>query len=323
MPIKSVNADMKIINRCFWRSLVMCSIAVALLPTGVRATENGACVYPVGVETVLPGLTSPPKRTMFEEFTILYTANQMNNSSGVSSVPEFKLRVFANAIRILHNWNIPVLGGKLNSNIAIPTIYERLHNAQGNFNKFGLSNVDIGVLQVGYNTGPLHWFYKGDVFLPGAPYVKTDIIYTGQHNYAAGPVSGLTWLPRHGELEASSKFLYIVNFHDTASHYRSGNEFVWEYDAMKEVSKRMALGVNGYFYQQTTNDMQNGLTAGDGFRGRDLAVGPEARIHFGKRSVLAVKYIRDTLVENKPKGNAFWFQMGIPVSLGMGTGRGN
>ena len=271
---------------------------------------------------MMPGLTSPPKRTMFEEFTILYTANQMNNSSGVSSVPEFKLRVFANAIRILHNWNIPVLGGKLNSNIAIPTIYEQLHIAQGNFNKFGLSNVDIGVLQVGYNTGSMHWFYEGDVFLPGAPYVKTDIIDIGQHNYAAGPVSGLTWLPRHGEWEASSKLLYIVNYHDTASHYRSGNEFVWEYDAMKEVSKRMALGVNGYFFQQTTNDMQNGLTVGDGFRGRDLAVGPETRIHFGKHSVLAVKYIRDTLVENKPRGYVFWFQMGIPVSLGMSTGRG-
>jgi hypothetical protein len=280
------------------------------------ATENGASVYPVGVETVKPGMTPPPNGTMLFEFTAFYSANQMNNSAGQSAAPEFKVRVFANAFKLLHNWDVPVLGGRLNSNIAVPTIYQQLHIAPGDFAKSGLTNIDIGVFQVGYNTGSLHWFYEGDVFLPGAAYNKTDILNIGQHNYATGPVAGFTYLPHRGAWEASSKLLYLVNFHDPNTHYRGGNEFVWEYDGMREISRRAAVGVNGYFYRQTTDDFQNGLRVGDGNRGRDLAVGPEVRIHFGHHSGLAVKYIRDTLVENKPQGNAFWFQLAVPLSLG-------
>jgi len=321
-------------NRRVWRPLavysaLVCSFAALLLPIAARATENGACVYPVGVETVMPGMTPPPHATMLFEFTAFYTANQIDNSAGQSAAPEFKVRVLANAFRLMHNWNVPILGGKLNSNIAVPEIYQQLHIAPGDFSKSGLSNVDIGVFQVGYAAGSLHWFYEGDLFLPGAPHVKTDILNIGQNNYGTGPVAGFTWLPHHGEGEVSSKFLYLVNFHDTATHYRGGNEFMWEYDSMKEVTPRMAVGINGYLYQQTTNDLLNGLPVtalngapvSVGYRGRDLTVGPEVRIHFGKHSALAVKYLRDTLVENKPRGNAFWFQLGVPLSLGAAPGR--
>jgi hypothetical protein len=142
------------------------------------------------------------------------------------------------------------------------------------------------------------------------------MINIGQNSFAAAPVAGFTFLPHGGTWEASSKFEYILNAHDAATHYHSGNEFTWEYDAMRQVSKQVALGANGYWYRQTSDDHLNGLKVGDGNRGRDLAIGPEARIHCGEHFLFAVKYFRDTLVENRPRGNAFWFQMGIPLTLG-------
>jgi hypothetical protein len=72
------------------------------------------------------------------------------------------------------------------------------------------------------------------------------------------------------------------------------------------------VGANGFYYQQTTDDLLNRVTAGDGNRGRDVAIGPEVRVHVGHVALIA-KYQRDTLVENKPKGNMFWIQMGVPL----------
>lgn len=290
-------------------------ITVMSLSIAAGATEKNGSVYPVGVETVMPGLVPPPHGTMLFEFTAVYSANELDNSLGKSADPEFKVRVLADAFKLVHNWNVPVLGGQLNSNIAVPTIYQQLHVAPGYYSKSGLSNVIFGVFQVGYQKGSLNWFYEGDVYFPGAPFAKADVLNIGQHNYAVAPVGGFTYLPRHGSWEGSSKLEYIVNFDDTASHYRSGNEFTWEYDGMKQFNKKVAAGANGYLYLQTTDDLQNGLRVGDANRGRDLAIGPELRFFFGQHGAFALKYFRDTLVENKPRGNAFWFQLGIPVNL--------
>jgi hypothetical protein len=295
--------------------LLLCLIAIVFFAPAAYATEHGASSYPIGAETVMPGLTPPAHTTVFDEFTVFYGANQLNNSSGVSSVPEFKVRLLASAVKFERNWGVPVFGGRLNSVIVVPTFYEQLHVAQGFYSKNGLGNVIVGFFAVGYQKNSWHWFYEGDAYLPGSPYVKTDALNIGENYYSAVPVAGFTFLPHHAQWEVSSKVQYIVNFHDTATHYRSGNELTCEYDAMRQVSRKAALGVNGYVYQQTTNDQQNGLIVLDGNRGRDFAIGPEARFQLGAHGAFAFKYFRDTLVQNKPSGNAFWFEMGVPVNF--------
>jgi hypothetical protein len=287
---------------------------IMVLASVALATENGGSVYPVGAETVLPGLTPGPGGTMLYEFSMFYTANQVDNTRGKSAAPEFKLRVQADAFKVVHNWNVHVLGGMLSSVVGIPLVFQELHIPPGKYEKFSIGNVDVGVFQVGYHRKALHWFYEGDVWLPGTAYSKNDILNIGQHNFAVGPVGGFTYLTRHWEL--SSRLQYIINFNDVTTRYRSGNEFTWEYDGMHQVTRTIALGANGYWYKQTTNDLQNGLIAGDGNRGRALAIGPEVRVHVGDRGGFALKFLHDTLVQNKPRGDAYWFQMGIPISLG-------
>jgi hypothetical protein len=303
-------------GNCARGRVAACIAAAMLLSGAARATENGASVYPVGAETVLQGMMPPPKGTGLFLFSVVYSANETDNSAGQSAAPQFKLRVFANAAKIEHNWGVPVLGGMLESTIGIPFVYEGLHVEPGKFNKFGLGNVDIMPLGVAYNKGNWHWFYQGDFLLPGLPYSKSDVLNIGQHNFAAGPVGAFTFLSNKARWEASSKADYIVNFKDGATGYRGGNELTWEYTAMRAVSKLAAIGVNGYLYEQITGDQLNGTAVAGGNRGRDLAIGPQARVFFGEHSGFAFKYYRDTLVQNKPRGNAFWFQLGVPISFG-------
>jgi hypothetical protein len=94
-------------------------------------------------------------------------------------------------------------GGTLVSNVAVPLIYQQLHVLSGKFTGFGVGNIGIGVL-AGYHRRNLHWFYEADIGLPGIGYSSGNVLNIGQHNYAAGPVAGFTYLSDRGKLEMSS-----------------------------------------------------------------------------------------------------------------------
>lgn len=287
-------------------------LLAAFLSYSATATEYGASVYPVGAETVLPGLTPGAGQTMLYEFTAFYQANALMNSAGQSAVPGFHLGVRVIALKLAHNWGVKLLGGSLVSVAAMPLVFESVTTHGGSFSKSGLGNPDIGVAYLAYHSGAWHWWYGLDFYAPGFAYTKNTPINIGQHNFATVPVGAFSWLPEGGRMEVSSRLQYIVNYTDPATNYRSGTEFTGEFDATHNIGKRVAVGVNGYYYQQTTSDLLNGVTFGDGNRGRDAAIGPEIRVHVGHMALIA-KYQRDTLVENKPCGNMFWIQMGLPL----------
>jgi hypothetical protein len=260
----------------------------------------------------MPGMAPAPGQTLFLAFQDTYFANGLANSKGQSEIPGFQLRVAAFAPKIVHNWGVHLLGGTLVSNAAIPFLYESLNAPFGSKAKTGFGNADIQPASIAYAKGSWHWWYGFELYPAGLSYNKADLINIGQHNFAYGPDAAFTFLPQHGRLEISSKLHYIVNGVDSATNYRSGKEFIGEYDGMVKITRKLSIGGNGFFYRQVTPDMQNGLMVGDGNRGRDLAFGPEVRYHVGPCALIA-KYEKDMLVENRPLGNAFWVQFGMPL----------
>ena len=305
-------AHQRAFRPAFLFRLVTCIAFLSLTAPWVMGTEGSGSVYPIGAETVMPGLTPPPGQTMFAEFNLNYTANSLLNGQGQSAVPGFRLSVSGFAPKITHNWGVPLLGGTLVSWVAVPILYEWVRTPAGAKGKMGVSNAVMGT-DIAYNRGNWHWWYGFDVALPGPGYQKGSPINVGQHNFVTGASSAFTYLPHHGRTEISSRFEYMINYTDSATHYHSGNEFLWEYVAMQNVTRKLALGANGYFYQQTTADRLLGAIFAGGYQGRDLAIGPEARYELGHVALVA-KYFRDTLVQNRPMGNEFWFELALPLS---------
>jgi hypothetical protein len=291
--------------------LVTCAVTVLALSAAAHATENGGSAFPVGVETVMTGMYPAPGETMFAEFTVFYEANEVDNGEGKSALPEFKLRLFGTAVKMSRTWERKVLGGYWNSYVAIPEMYMQLHVAPGKFEKYAIGNVDLIPVAIVNHRGFAHWYYEVDFLMPGTAYSPDDVLNVGQHNLAAGPVAGFTLLPDKGKMEISARNTYLLNGPDHDTHYHSGNEYFTEFNIAQHVTRRAALGFNGYIYQQTTDDKQNGALFAGGYRGRDLAVGPQLRMNL-PHGAFAFKYLRDTLVENKPRGSAFWFQIGVP-----------
>jgi len=288
-------------------------VALALLsPANLTATEGAGCVYPIGAETVMSGMAPAPGQTIFAEFNTTYQANALSDGQGHSSVPGFKLSVFAFAPKLTHNWGVHLLGGDLISWAATPIATIRLRTPAGINSATGFTNPVVGT-DIAYHQGSWHWWYGLDVETPAPVYHKGSPVNPGQHNFAMTPSGAFTYLPHHGQTEISSRLQYIVNYTDPATQYHSGNEFLWEYVAMQNVTKKLALGANGYFYQQTTADRLSNVIYADGNQGRDLAIGPEVRYELG-HVILVAKYFRDTLVENRPNGNAFWLELALPLS---------
>ena len=286
---------------------------VSLTAAWTMGTEGSGSVYPIGAETVMPGMTPAAGQTVFAEFNTTYQANSFLDAQGHSAVPGFKVAAYAFAPKITHNWGAHLLGGTLVSWVAFPCAYEWLRTPSGKYSAAGISNPVLGIADIAYDRGNWHWWYGLDAEVPAPVFHKDGPINIGQHNFATAPSGAFTYLPDHGRTEISSRLQYIVNDTDTATHYHSGNEFLWEYVAMQNVTKKLGIGVNGYLYKQTTDDRLLGVIYAGGNRGRDLAVGPEVRYQLGP-TVLIAKYIRDSLVQNRPCGNAFWIEIALPLS---------
>ena len=300
-------------NRTFLFRLLTFTVFVGLTASWMMGTEGSGSVYPIGVETVMPGLTPPSRQTMFAEFDTTYQANGFLDAQGHSVIPGFKLSVYAFAPKITHNWGVHLLGGELVSWAGVPLVSVTIQSPAGRFSTTGFSNPILGVADIAYNRGNWHWWYGLDVETPAPVYHRGGPINVGQHNFATAPSGAFTYLPNHGRTEISSRVQYIVNYTDAAPHYHSGNELLWEYVAMQYLTKKLAVGANGYFYQQTTDDRLLGVIYAGGNRGRDLAIGPEVHYQLGPM-ILIAKYFRDNLVENRPRGNAFWVEFAVPLS---------
>jgi hypothetical protein len=315
---------MKIANPAFCRFLLLLTAPLVLI-SAAGATENGGSVWPLGAESYATAAGVPgPGETMFYEYTAFLTANQLDDAQGHRIPMDFKVRGFAVAAQFTHNWGVKFLGGQLGSHIAMPYIYEQL-NVEGikNSNE-SFSNFNVVPLELFNHKGIAFWDYELQYQTVASGYQKGAALNIGEHNESVAPGFALTLLPHKGAQNINSVVDYIINNADHVTHYHSGNELLWQFDAQQEIpGHKASIGVQGYFYKQNTDDSQYGAsvvsTNADGshslgYKGRVLDLGPQFTLPWGKHGALVFKWNHDMLVQNKIRGNSFWFQFGIPFS---------
>ena len=314
---------MKTLRGCFLIVLgILCLCSVA------GATENGGAIWPVGAESYATAAAVPkPHKWMFYEYTCFYSANELDDAKGhPNGIPDFKLRVFAVAGKVAYNWGVKTPLGDLGSWAAVPVLYQQLHIPDGKYSRFDMSNVNIVPVAITNHKGIAYWYYELQFESLPAGYDGSKPLNVGQHNYAFTPAFAFTLVPHKGSQNIMSRFDYTIDNPDHATHYHSGNEFFWQYGAQQEIPwHKMSVGLTGYFYKQTTNDTLHGVpvvttnadgTQSVGYKGRTLDLGPQVTFPLGKHCAVGVKWDHDMLVQNKPRGNSFWFQFGVPLRFG-------
>ena len=293
-----------------WRRRALAALGFALLPAATAfATEGGGGAYPLGAENFLVGAIPPPGK-YFIDYAVHYRATTFRDGSGNSIIPDFKAKVTANAFRYLHVTDIRMLGGNFGWDVVVPVLKVDVTLPGRSQSKEGVGDILVDPLAIIWYTKNYHSVAVFEMFIPTGRYDKADIANLGRNYWTFTPVYAGTYLADNG-LEASFRVQYDMNTKNHATDYRSGHEFHVEYNVAQHFGK-LALGLNGYYYRQTTDDEVAGAKVGpDGNRGRAFAWGPGVKYQH-KNLIFVGPYQRETQVRNRPEGDKFWFKAYVP-----------
>jgi len=292
-------------------------IAGALLnATAAHATEGGGSGYPVGVNTVQSGRLPPPGLTTFYYLSD-YSANSTKDSSGhdKAGIHNFDLDVKALSIRVDYVYSdFTLFGAKVESRFALPLVKGdisfdvdtprgRVHRSE---KQDGVGDLTVVPVILSWSTPRFHQLLGLDIVTPVGSYDKDRLFNPGRNTWSFGPWYAFTAYPIEN-LEISSKMVYFINKKNDATRYRSGNEFNADYNIGYNITKEWQVGVNGYYYKQTSDDVQFGETVGDGNRGQVFAFGPAIKYQVPGYG-FAMKWQHEMKVENRSEGDRLWLQ---------------
>ncbi|WP_441227947.1 SphA family protein [Tardiphaga sp. 20_F10_N6_6] len=306
-------------------------IALSCAPRSARAAEGATGAYLLGTRGPGAGITPPPG-VYFQDDTYFYSGKL----GGGRTLPTGGLLV-ANVSQ--ETWiNLPttiwvtpakIFGGDLAFSLTTPFGEPRVNaNLLVNSPRFGpigvnavdselaLSDFFINSF-VGWHSGNFHWQVGVGGVIPSGTYVPGQLSNASLNRPAIDVFTALTWLdPTLGwDLSASAGFTF--NQPNTATDYKSGDEFHLEWAATKYLTKEFTLGLVGYYYQQLTADSGSGARLGS-FEGRVVALGGSIGYTFevGKLPISTrLKVFREFAAENRMEGTAGFLTVSLPIAM--------
>jgi hypothetical protein len=296
------------------RTTMAVTAVLALLssfgPRLALATEGGADNIGKGSEGFFAGMLPAPGwyGVLYANY---YHATRANDGNGKSSVPGFKLSTEVMAGRLFYMSDATLGAGRLGF-FAIGSLASlQSESLSGSAHRNGVGDITAGPT-LGWDFGSFHPLVAMDVVLPVGGYDSSRALNTGGNYYSVRPIFAFTNLSGGG-LEISAKFTYTFNFRNRDTGYRSGQLFHFDYSASYPVTHKLRLGVNGYYLDQTTDDIQHGLPVnGDGYRGRVAAIGPALHYQFEKIG-LDFKVLKEFGARNRTQGSSVWAKAVLPL----------
>lgn len=288
------------------------ALALAAMAGTAAATEGGGTMYPVGAENYTCCALPPPGLygiTWFQH----YSADAVRGNGGEVVTPS-TFRVNANAVVPRVVWVSPMslAGASVGAHAILPIVNLDVNVASGvQQSKTGIGDMTFGPVLGWHHSDKLHSVLALDIYAPTGAYKKGDVANIGRNHWALQPVLGVSYIQPQG-FNADLKAMWTYNFKNDDTDYRDGKELIVDYAAGWGVGSGWTLGVGGYWYQQLTNDAQNGSTI-DNNKGRAFAFGPSVRYDSGKGWFVTAKYQDEMAVRNRADGAAFWIKAVFPL----------
>lgn len=293
-----------------WKRLTTTTLVSLLLASAALATENGGGAYPNGAEGLMTGALPPPG-DYFVNYALYYTADTFkNDAGGTLMLPDgsrapFDLEIAGTVLRYIHVTDKTLWGGSWAQHIFVPLLYVDVKTPAGSDSKFGLGDLIVDPIILGWHKPPFHWAAGIDVYVPVGAYDEDEIANVGRNYWTIEPVLALTYLDENG-VEASAKFMYDFNFENDDTDYESGEEFHFDYVVAKHLGA-WTVGVGGFYYEQVEDDEGTiGMDPSGGNKGKQFAWGPQVGYQH-KGLTFSLKYQDETETENKPEGERLWF----------------
>jgi hypothetical protein len=272
------------------------------------ATEGGGSIYPNGNENYLVGAVPPPGTYVLEYASYDHLQRLRDNQGNRVGLP-FDVKVAALGTRIVRVTDTQIFGGQLALHAILPLLSVNADIGGNSDSRSGLGDIAFGP-GLGYHDGNLHYAIAVDFNAPTGSYDKNRLANLGRNYWSVQPILAASYLQPSG-VNADIKLMYDFNGKNSATQYRSGQEFHLDYALGWGLGNGWVAGVGGYAYQQTTADKRGGVTVADN-KGRAMGIGPSVKYDNGKGFFITVKWQQDFNVRNRPEGGGLKVKFSIP-----------
>jgi hypothetical protein len=287
-------------------SYIAVGLGAALAAQTAHATETGGGAYPNGAEA-LSIAALPPPGTYLLNYVNYYDATSLNDAHGKSQVPGFNVHAWGEIPRIVNVTKVKILGATWAQQLFVPVVDLTVHAAGQRGHRTGIGDIIVDPFILGWTKGNSHYVVGMDTWVPTGHYDKTDLANIGRHYWTFEPVFAFSHFDPKGGPELSMKLMYDFNTKNNATDYHSGQEFHTDFGLAYNFNP-IAIGLNGYYYRQTTNDRQFGTKVGpDGYKGEAFALGPTVRYQAG-RVPISFQWQREIFAYNRTQGDKFWIK---------------
>ena len=299
-------------------------------PSAALAVEGGAGFYLLGSKGSLAGVVPPPGIYLqSDDYFYSGDAGISGNGSAQQAFPIGGIvaaGVEADAYYKIGTtlWVLPdtVLGGNLGlsasvvggwKDVSASLIIEPLGGIalQDDNTAFG---DPVLAAMLGWHRGNWHWNVGTMINVPIGQWEEGRLANLGFNRWAVDLNSAVTWLDPASGFEISGVIGVTLNFENPDTDYKSGTELHLEFAAVQNLSKRSALGVAGYHYDQVSGDSGSGARLG-AFEGRVTAIGPLAKYTFdvGDTHLSSnLRWFAEFDTENRLEGHAAILTLSMP-----------
>lgn len=227
--------------------------------------------------------------------------------------------IWGDLLKLAYISDRKILGGRYNAAILIPIIFGSrvTRNVAGrapskvpDSNVSGLGDIYATPLALGWQWDQHHLNANLSFIAPTGGYDDSRILSAGRNYWSIDPTINYTWLNEHRGRELTITLGYLHNWKNATTHYTTGDELHLDWTLAQHFSERLAIGITGYWYEQTTSDsgaIPSGFTATD-FDARGAGIGPALAYTpkiAGHNVVVIAKWIADTTAKNRLDGDVF------------------
>ncbi|WP_067735808.1 SphA family protein [Novosphingobium naphthalenivorans] len=212
-----------------------------------------------------------------------------------------------------------ILGASYRAFVTVPVMYNAQDRRapfpevlQGSEHKLGLGNIEISPVNLSWQVEPGVFVSTGlSIFAPTSGFDVSEAINTGGDFWTFTPSIGASYLRDGWNLSAG--LAYFMNTRSGETDYRSGNEFMLNATAFKDMGG-WSLGPVGYWRKQVTSDDNNGMAYGGTTQGKaeQAAVGLGFTRRFGTIEA-NLNVTQQVYTRNAVDGTKVWLNILVPL----------
>ncbi|WP_380057518.1 transporter [Falsihalocynthiibacter sp. SS001] len=287
------------------------------------AGEGGGSVYLQGsFNDFQVGFFGPPGFYFRSDLAYLNSKIDIHPRGGrVSAALEQK--VLMNLLKFTYLTDAEFLGGKVGFSAELPVLQADVAGSVtppigggpifGSASNSGMGDLYLNPLLLNWNVGNHHVIFQPGLNIPIGTYDRDAQINVGRNYWSLDLAAAWTYFEPSNGFEISATGGFLFNAENSDTDYTTGTEFHLDWMIAKHFSETTAIGLNGYAYQQLTDDkgiLAGGLTAADfnGFKGSGWGLGPAVTSVVNLGSVplgVTAKALFDVESKNRMKGNLF------------------